>query len=50
MAFLAGVAILGLVQYGIRGYTIKFAAYFDLFFVNSLGLGFGTGAFLLLFC
>ncbi|MBB6501201.1 DUF2723 domain-containing protein [Pedobacter cryoconitis] len=43
-AFLAGVAILGIVQYGIRGYTVKFAAYFDLFFVNSLGLGFGTGA------
>jgi hypothetical protein len=45
LAFLAGVVILGLVQYGIRGYTIKFAAYFDLFFVNSLGLGFGSGAF-----
>ncbi|MDR6943483.1 glycosyltransferase family 117 protein [Mucilaginibacter pocheonensis] len=45
LAFLAGVIILGLVQYGIRGYTIKFAAYFDLFFVNSLGLGFGSGAF-----
>jgi hypothetical protein len=50
MAFLVGVAILGVVQYGIRGYTVKFAAYFDLFFVNTLGLGFGTGAlfFLLL--
>jgi hypothetical protein len=45
LAFLAGIVILGLVQYGIRGYTIKFAAYFDLFFVNSLGMGFGTGAF-----
>ncbi|WEA02428.1 DUF2723 domain-containing protein [Mucilaginibacter sp. SJ] len=45
LTFLAGVVILGLVQYGIRGYTIKFAAYFDLFFVNSLGMGFGTGAF-----
>ncbi|WEK21419.1 MAG: DUF2723 domain-containing protein [Candidatus Pedobacter colombiensis] len=44
-AFLTGVAILGFVQYGIRGYTIKLAAYFDLFFVNSLGLSFGTGAF-----
>jgi hypothetical protein len=44
-AFLTGVAILGFVQYGIRGYTVKLAAYFDLFFVNSLGLGFGTGAF-----
>src|ERR1700743_3792554 len=44
LAFLAGIVILGLVQYGIRGYTIKFAAYFDLFFVITLGLGFGTGA------
>lgn len=43
-AFLSGVAILGFVQYGIRGYTVKLAAYFDLFFVNSLGLGFGSGA------
>jgi hypothetical protein len=47
MAFLAGILILGLVQYGVRGYTIKMAAYFDLFFVNSLGLGFGSGAFVL---
>jgi phage shock protein PspC (stress-responsive transcriptional regulator) len=45
LAFLAGIVILGLVQYGVRGYTIKFAAYFDLFFVNSLGMGFGSGAF-----
>ncbi|WP_183559732.1 DUF2723 domain-containing protein [Mucilaginibacter sp. SP1R1] len=45
LTFLAGIVILGLVQYGIRGYTIKFAAYFDLFFVNSLGMGFGSGAF-----
>ncbi|SDD26333.1 Protein of unknown function [Mucilaginibacter pineti] len=45
LAVLAGIVILGLVQYGIRGYTIKFAAYFDLFFVNTLGLSFGTGAF-----
>jgi len=44
VAFLISVVILGLVQYGIRGYTVKFAAYFDLFFVNTLGLGFGTGA------
>ena len=42
--FLISIAILGFVQYGIRGYTIKFAAYFDLFFVNSLGWGFGSGA------
>ncbi|MDF2434327.1 MAG: hypothetical protein JWP44_3958 [Mucilaginibacter sp.] len=43
-AFLLGVLILVLVQYGIRGYTVKIAAYFDLFFVNSLGMGFGSGA------
>ncbi|MCO5936296.1 DUF2723 domain-containing protein [Mucilaginibacter sp. RB4R14] len=44
IAFLVSIAILGFVQYGIRGYTIKFAAFFDLFFVNTLGLGFGSGA------
>ncbi|MDB5001126.1 MAG: multidrug transporter [Mucilaginibacter sp.] len=50
IAFLVSVVILAFVQYGIRGYTVKFAAFFDLFFVNSLGMGFGTGAifFLLL--
>jgi hypothetical protein len=44
-AFLSSIAILALVQFGIRGYTIHIAAYFDLFFVNTLGMGFGTGAF-----
>jgi len=44
IAFLVSIVVLGLVQYGIRGYTINFAAHFDLFFVNTLGLGFGTGA------
>ncbi|WP_232046942.1 hypothetical protein [Sphingobacterium daejeonense] len=29
---------------GVIQYLIKFAAFTDLFFVNSLGLGFGTGA------
>jgi hypothetical protein len=50
IAFLISVVILAFVQYGIRGYTVKFAAFFDLFFVNSLGMSFGTGAifFLLL--
>ncbi|TWI94200.1 uncharacterized protein DUF2723 [Mucilaginibacter frigoritolerans] len=43
-AFLIGVVILVFVQYGIRGYTVQIAAYFDLFFVNTLGLGFGSGA------
>ncbi|MDR6944515.1 glycosyltransferase family 117 protein [Mucilaginibacter pocheonensis] len=43
LVFLISIGILGLVQYGIREYTIKIAAYFDLFFVNTLGLGFGSG-------
>ncbi len=43
--FLIGVLILVLVQYGIRGYTIQIAAYFDLFFVNTLHMGFWSGAF-----
>jgi hypothetical protein len=44
VAFLISILILGLVQYGIRGYTVAIAAQFDLFFVNTLGLGFGSGA------
>ncbi|WP_443937761.1 glycosyltransferase family 117 protein [Pedobacter sp. MW01-1-1] len=42
-AFLVGVFILGIIQYGIIQYLVSFGAYFDLFFVNTLGLGFGTG-------
>src|ERR1700743_2943069 len=45
IAFLVTIVILGVVQFGIRQLTIKLAAYFDLFFVNSLGMGFGSGAF-----
>ncbi|HEY0244934.1 MAG TPA: DUF2723 domain-containing protein, partial [Mucilaginibacter sp.] len=45
IAFLISIVILGTVQFGIRQFTIKLAAYFDLFFVNTLGLGFGSGAF-----
>ncbi|RRN77996.1 DUF2723 domain-containing protein, partial [Pseudoxanthomonas sp. SGD-10] len=44
IALFIGVAILGFIQYGIIQYLIKFGAYFDLFFVNTLGLGFGSGA------
>jgi hypothetical protein len=44
IAFLISILILGLVQFGIRGYTIYFAAWADFFFVNSLGMGFGSGA------
>ncbi|WP_158797075.1 DUF2723 domain-containing protein [Pedobacter sp. L105] len=41
--FFVGVLILAFVQYGIIQYTISFGAYFDLFFVNTLGMGFGSG-------
>lgn len=41
--FVIGVLILAFVQYGIIQYVVSFGAYFDLFFVNTLGLGFGTG-------
>lgn len=43
-AFLIGCVGLGVVLWGIIQYTVKGAAYFDLFFVNTLKLGFGTGA------
>ena len=38
-----GMVILAVIQYGIIQYMVSFGAYFDLFFVNTLGLGFGTG-------
>nr|WP_121269388.1 DUF2723 domain-containing protein [Pedobacter schmidteae] len=38
-----GVLILAFIQYGIIQYLVSFGAYFDLFFVNTLGMGFGTG-------
>jgi hypothetical protein len=44
IALLIAIVILGLVQFGIRQWTIQLSAYFDLFFVNTLGLGFGTGS------
>ncbi|HIY77270.1 MAG TPA: DUF2723 domain-containing protein [Candidatus Sphingobacterium stercorigallinarum] len=42
-ALLLGVLVLAFVLWGVIQYLIKFAAYFDLFFVNQLGLGFGSG-------
>jgi hypothetical protein len=44
VAILISIGILAFVQFGVRGYTVMFAAYFDLFFVNTLGMGFGSGA------
>ncbi|WP_345952825.1 DUF2723 domain-containing protein [Mucilaginibacter sp. PAMB04168] len=48
IALFTGVALLALVQFGIIQYTVKIAAYFDLFFVNSLRMGFGSGVFVFL--
>src|SRR6201996_401165 len=44
IAIIAGTFILVFIQYFIRAYTIKWSAYFDLFFVNTLKMGFGTGS------
>jgi hypothetical protein len=41
--FVISILILAFVQFGIIQYMISTAAYFDYFFVNSLGLHFGTG-------
>lgn len=43
-ALLIGCALLAFILWGVVQYLVKFAAYTDLFFVNTLGAGFGTGA------
>lgn len=53
ISLFVGILILGFIQYGIIQYMIKIGANFDLLFVNTLGLGFGTGVMffsLLLIC
>ncbi|HLT89074.1 MAG TPA: DUF2723 domain-containing protein [Sphingobacterium sp.] len=42
-ALTIGVVVLGFILWGVIQYSVKIAAYFDLFFVNTLGLGFGSG-------
>lgn len=42
-ALLIGCVVVAVVLWGIIQYLIKAAAYFDLFFVNTLGMGFGSG-------
>lgn len=42
-ALFIGIVILGFIQYGVIQYLVKFAAWFDLLFVNTFGLGFGSG-------
>ena len=44
-ALLLGIVVVAVVLWGVIQYLIKFAAYFDLFFVNTLGMGFGSGVF-----
>ncbi|RZK64255.1 MAG: DUF2723 domain-containing protein, partial [Pedobacter sp.] len=41
--FMISIGTLAFVQFGIIQYLISSAANFDYFFVNNLGLGFGTG-------
>ncbi|MFM9051168.1 MAG: protein O-mannosyl-transferase family [Bacteroidota bacterium] len=41
--FAIGAALLGLIQYGIIQGMITLAGSFDLFFVNTLGMSFGSG-------
>lgn len=42
-SLLIGVVVLALILWGVIQYLIKAAAFTDLFFVNTLGLGFGSG-------
>jgi Permeases of the drug/metabolite transporter (DMT) superfamily len=42
-ALLISLVVVAVVLWGIIQYLIKFAANFDLFFVNTLGMGFGSG-------
>lgn len=41
--FILGVLMLAVIQFGIIQYLVSIGAHFDLFFVNTLGLGFGSG-------
>jgi len=43
-SFLLGVVIVATVLWGIIQFTVKGAAFSDLLFVNTLGMGFGSGA------
>jgi hypothetical protein len=44
VAFLAGIVSVAFVLWGVIQFTVKGAAYSDLLFVNTLGMGFGSGA------
>ena len=42
-ALLVSVVILGAIMYGIIPYTVKIASWFELGFINGLGMPYGTG-------
>src|SRR5690606_19790589 len=42
-ALLIGIVILAFILWGVIQYSLRLAASFDVFFVNQLGLGFGSG-------
>jgi hypothetical protein len=44
LAFFAGVVSVAFVLWGVIQFTVKGAAFSDLLFVNTLGMGFGSGA------
>jgi len=48
-SFAYGVLILAFILWGIIQYSVKIAAYFDLFFVNNLHLPFGSGILVFIF-
>ncbi|MGN6569495.1 MAG: glycosyltransferase family 117 protein [Flavipsychrobacter sp.] len=48
IAFFAGCAILAFVQFGVIQYIPKFAAGFDIFFTNNLGMPFDIGSIVFL--
>ncbi|MBK0378107.1 DUF2723 domain-containing protein [Mucilaginibacter segetis] len=43
-AFMLGIITVALILWGVIQFTVKGAAFSDLFFVNTLGMGFGSGA------
>ncbi|RZK42568.1 MAG: DUF2723 domain-containing protein [Pedobacter sp.] len=47
-AFIIGCILLAIIQFGVIQYFVLIAAKLDLFFVNSLGMNFGSGALIFL--
>ncbi|QHS54307.1 DUF2723 domain-containing protein [Mucilaginibacter sp. 14171R-50] len=43
-SFILGIITVALILWGVIQFTVKGAAFSDLFFVNTLGMGFNTGA------